>query len=526
MRADPGLDAPARTFAKDAFSPGGRRAAVVVVGVVALASVVVYRNVLRSYFWSDDFVWFYLLGDSSLTEFLLTPIGGHTLVARNALLALTHAVAGLDPRPYFALALAIHALNVALLFRILWHVTGRTALAGLGALAWGTCPAASETLAWYSAHAEVAATACVLIAFDRVAARVGNDDPLGSRDLGWIGVWLALGSAFFGTTIAVAIVLPIAIAALSPRTMTEGHGRRAVLTAAGTTIALYALLQTIATWVYGTPLIPLTTARWFVARTWPAVTTFVELLRVGTASIVLGAWWSASPRPDHVSWVVLLVAAGVVVAGVAAGRGYERRVVLGFAVVALGNYALIAAARGPEAEPFWRRTPAEVAASLRYHYMAQAFLVATLSTSLAALARRVSPAACSALAIVFSVLLLVGVARHGVRVDLHDAARREIEEKLGRLQAEIATTRAGETLHIENEPVAAFGWMPNTVIPLPGLAALFVIAFPPDEVDDARIRFVERDPRELERFRDRGGRLGPLLEPPAAGEGGTAAGRR
>src|SRR5262245_21866578 len=294
-----------------------------------------------------------------------------------------------------------------------------------------------------------------------------------------------------------------------------------VLTAAAATLVLYTLLQAIAAGIYRTPLVPLTTARWFVARAWPAVATFVELLRVGTASIVLGAWWSASPHPDYVSWVVLLVTAGVVLAGVAAGREHERRVVLGFALVALGSYALIAAARGPGAERFWRRTPPEVPASLRYHYMAQAFLVAMLAAALAALARRVSPATSSAVAIGCSVLLLVGAGYHGVRVDLHDAARREIREKLGRLQAQIATTRAGETLHIENEPVAAFGWMPNSVIPLPGLAALYVIAFPPDQVDDARMRFVEHDPRELELFRTRGGRLGALLEQPAAGEGRT-----
>src|SRR5262245_29498790 len=143
MPAGSRLDVPARNLAP-APARRGRGAAVAIGGVAALASVVVYRDVLRSYFWADDFVWLYLLSDSSLAELLLTPIGGHSLVARNAVLALTHALAGLDARPYFALALAIHALNVVLLFRMVWRVTGTAAVAGLGALAWGTCPRSEE----------------------------------------------------------------------------------------------------------------------------------------------------------------------------------------------------------------------------------------------------------------------------------------------------------------------------------------------------------------------------------------------
>jgi hypothetical protein len=50
--------------------------------LAAGVSAAVYRDVLRSYFWSDDFVLLYMLRDMSLPEFLLTPFGGHT-VGRN-----------------------------------------------------------------------------------------------------------------------------------------------------------------------------------------------------------------------------------------------------------------------------------------------------------------------------------------------------------------------------------------------------------------------------------------------------------
>src|SRR5262245_18337550 len=96
----------------------------------AATSLVVWRDVWRAYFWGDDFVWMYLLRDAGLAEVLFTPSGGHTLVARNAAFALLDRIAGLDPRPYFAVVLLTHASNVLLLHRLIRLLTGSVALAG------------------------------------------------------------------------------------------------------------------------------------------------------------------------------------------------------------------------------------------------------------------------------------------------------------------------------------------------------------------------------------------------------------
>src|SRR5438105_2317115 len=98
----------------------GRLAARFAAAVAALAAAVVYRQVLGGYFWNDDFAWLFVLHDRGLTEFLLTPQGGQSLVARNALFAALDGLAGLDPRPWFALVLLTHVLNVGLLARVVW----------------------------------------------------------------------------------------------------------------------------------------------------------------------------------------------------------------------------------------------------------------------------------------------------------------------------------------------------------------------------------------------------------------------
>src|SRR5262245_41085739 len=124
----------------------GRRAAVAAMAAAAVAAAVAYRGVLGAYFWNDDFVWLFLLHDRGLGEDLLTPLGGHALLARNAVIALLDRLAGLDPRPWFATVLATHALNAALVARVAWLASGRSAVAAAVAIAWGTCPLAAETL--------------------------------------------------------------------------------------------------------------------------------------------------------------------------------------------------------------------------------------------------------------------------------------------------------------------------------------------------------------------------------------------
>src|SRR5262245_44623537 len=105
----------------------GHRWALLVGVCAAIASMAAYRAVLGAYFWNDDFVWLYLLRDRSLAEFLFTPLGGHSLVARNAMFALTDVLAGFHPGPYFAIVLLTHGLNVALLAGLIWRLTGRPA---------------------------------------------------------------------------------------------------------------------------------------------------------------------------------------------------------------------------------------------------------------------------------------------------------------------------------------------------------------------------------------------------------------
>jgi hypothetical protein len=491
---------------------GETRGTVALVVVLAAGtSALAYRGVLESYFWSDDFVLLYMLRDMSLPEFLLTPFGGHTVVARNVLFALTHAWAGLDPRPYFVTVVATHALNVALLGRLVWRLTGSIVVTGFGALAWGICPTAGASLSWYAAHSQVAATTCLLLAFERVARRAGHDARLSPRDLVVSCLWLCLSLLFFGTVIAVALVWPIVVLLLFPHTVSDRRRLGAIVGAAVAVFVVYEALQRAARMLYATPYTPGPLLDLVVEHPRPAVIAFLQLIRVGVTSLVLGAWWTPAPQSDFVSWLTLLLAAVTWVVALAAAGVDARRKLAAFTLVALAIYALTAVARAPAARELAGWTAARLAATLRYHYAAQAFLVAALCVA----ADTARAGIRDAVAIAGATGLLLGTIYRGVQVDQHDATRSAVAAALSEMRAQIEATPRGQTAYIPDRAVFGFGWMPGTMTPLPGLSSLFAIISPSDEVDGRAVRFTEATPAVAAAIRQHGGRLARLVVPPA-----------
>jgi hypothetical protein len=486
---------------------------VLIAAGAAIVSMVVYRGVLGAYFWSDDFTWLYILHDRSLAEFLFTPIGGHSPVARNAVFALTNALAGFDPRPYFAVVLLTHGLNAGLLATLIQRLTGRPWVAAIGAAAWGTCPAASGTLDWYSAYQEVAATTCILLLFLRLTARSDDGGALARRDLAVISACLGLSLLFSGTAVAVALALPLVIALLS--TASRRGGERRVIAVSAGVLGLYLLLQGLGTRVYGAPNVAIDVVCWCARSPARVVKTGVHLVRVGLASLLLGSWWRPGDRSDLPSWLALAGGAAGLMTGYGMASPQRRRVLLAFIGLAIVVYALVALARGPASAFLLGTSPAEVGATLRYHYIAQAFLAVALCVATDAVARSGRSMLAGVGAACWALALAAGALVHPVSIDRHDAARIEVARALESLRDQLAAVPPEQAVYIRNEPITAFGWMPNTFVRPPGLAALFIIAVEPDELGGRRVQFIEPNSTVIDLFARPGVRMAKLLVPPS-----------
>ena len=184
--------------------------------VALLASAFVYAPIRESFFIWDDFYNFLMVCDEGALRFIVTPMAGHMLYVRNAVLALSWTLFGLSAAPYFWLVLVTHLVNVWLLFRLVIRLTERPVAAAAVAVLWGTCPLHVEPLAWYAVFGQVLATTAMLAVLTDAAGFV---DPSRRLSGGCVVLWdavLLAGATSFGTGIAAAVTVPSSVLLLVP----------------------------------------------------------------------------------------------------------------------------------------------------------------------------------------------------------------------------------------------------------------------------------------------------------------------
>src|SRR5215470_18702146 len=97
----------------------------------------VYWSLIRNYFFGDDFSNLWTLINNGVGRFLLAMNGGHMLVVRNFVFALSYGLFGMHAAAYFWVVLGIHLLNVYLLFVVARGLVGGWRLAAVIAALWG-----------------------------------------------------------------------------------------------------------------------------------------------------------------------------------------------------------------------------------------------------------------------------------------------------------------------------------------------------------------------------------------------------
>src|SRR5262249_58942101 len=121
-----------------------------------------------------------------------------------------------------------------------------------------------------------------------------------------VGFW----GFFSGPGLGFAFAGPVAIVSLSPPSRATLVTVLALVAVSTMVLALYASLQLTARWLYAAPVIPADVLRWLSKRPVDAAVTFGHLVRVGTASLLLGAWYPSGARPDALSWLTVVAGAG------------------------------------------------------------------------------------------------------------------------------------------------------------------------------------------------------------------------
>ena len=475
-----------------------------------------YLPLLRIDFYADDLLHLLNIENGGLRAFLLTPYGGHNLLARNLVFLASWEAFGLRAPFYFATVLLTHLLNVALLFGVLRRMTHGGALACFGAALWGTLPLCLGTLGWYSVYGQVLVATILLVVLHRLAGIAAADGRLpASEACLWYGL-LLVGTTCFGVGIGVASVFPVVVFLLLPSAWSQPRMRMAWLLLPAVTIGLYFGFRRLYPFIATVNLAEAIQnhAAWRGVGAAPPV--LAHLLTYSAAAAVLG-YFLPKESPSMAAWL----AASAFVAGLALlvvrGEARSRRLAAAMVVLATGMYLVIAVGRGYTYVLF-KLGPAVAGRTARYHYAGSLPVVILLCLIVEQLGRlpgvRRVP---GPLALACGLgIIVAGMSTVGLTVLDHQATRNYLRRTTETLPTMIRAWPPGATAYVENDrpPRAMLGAVLSP-IDFPGRAAVFVLLQPSDQFEGRTVRFVEHDPGVVGSHAARPGtRLGGLLVSP------------
>lgn len=460
-----------------------------------LLSMWVYRKLVNVYFNSDDFLNLYFIVNKTPLDYLLRPHGGHLLFVRNAVFYGSFQLFGAYPEYYFATVLLTHMLNVALLFLVMWRLTGN-GIAGAGASAlWGICPVHAGTLGWYSVYGQVLVAAILLTLLNQAVRPISDGTPLPRGALLAWPLLLLVASTCFGIGIGVTMIAPVVVFLLLPPSPRRTWTCVVLCMLALSMPYLYAKALLLHEWYSGA------SAEGFAASVafQQSTISLHQLMMVaylascGLGSIVIGFFGTVDAFPPS-AWIISGVFAGAVAMTFVGSDARVRRALLACAVLAFGCYGIIAQGR---AQFFQAETLAAGAAQARYHYVATLPFAAMLGLVLAQGARWLRLRSRAQVILLIGWLAIAGFSYRTAEpfLDLFPTARKETLIVINTVLKKVGQAWKVRDVFMRNYPFRAIGplYVLNQVA-FPGWAAVYTIFFPSNTIAGKHVFFVDNNP--------------------------------
>jgi hypothetical protein len=499
--------------------------------LAALVSLAVLSPLVNRTLHYDEFIHLFNLVNYGVVELLATPHGGHLLYLSNLVYLMGFGLFGIDPTPYYVVALITHGLNVFLFQRVLDWMTDRPFLSGVAAALWGCSPVNEGAVGWFAVYGQLLVTFFLLwILLDAARAVRAKVAVAGWIQLRWALLLLAAAGSF-GFGLAVAAGFFAAIGLLLPGVPRR---RSVVRHFSSMVIALplvYAGVHALQNHLSDRP--PLFGLRHAAeGGTLPTLTELASGISLlwsyfsyGLSSVLLGPLLFSDPtgvvigplrgmppmeaamlcHGVAVSWLLLF--------GLALRRAdcEARSRALGLVLLAIACYGVVA---------FWKAASGaalqmsifvpQMQMLARYHYLPPLLLL-TASVCLLPRIPRVRARRIAAAAGLLVVVVSALFAHQAVR---KEPQRWSAERIVQRMDGEIRAQPVGGIVFLENRPLPISFPIKHEL--LPGRAALFVIVFPENTVHGRSVHFVEQDLELLSRLRQQPDtRIARLLLSPA-----------
>lgn len=459
-----------------------------------VTTFVVYFALTRVYLISDDFANMVTLVNRGIPYFLVEPFGGHMLLFRNALFALSFELFGLKAELYGWLTLITHLVNVALAFRLTRSLTGSPVLGAFAGIFWGASPLLAATLTWYSVHGQVVATMLLLIVLDALMQPRHQTGALPLRTALLWAFLLWLGATSFGVGIGIGIVFPLVLWLLRPSSIGEKTTRAVFLLLPIVVVATYFGSRWIFYQFNPKPFaesIALTAATGAVRH---EISLFGLFLTVSTSGLLRSFFYEplmfhAAPLPTP---ALAFLYASLVIGGLIVGDAPTRRRIAALLLLSFAIYGIIAFGRA--ATYRMMGVPMTVAAQTgRYHYTSTLPLAIAAALSVQALGRfALYPVQIPATVLVgWAAFTWYSYGTSGWAIQERAECREVVTSELRRIEAAVDARPPGTDVYLPNPP------LPKTVTvfmgysEIPGPAALFALQYPTNELHGRRVHFVE-----------------------------------
>lgn len=454
------------------------------------ASAVVYYPLLENYFASDDFLNLYRILNCGFWEYILTPHGGHTLVARNLIFYLCAWAFGINPVGYFWVVLITHLGNVALLLLLLRRMTGSTRLACLGATLWGTSPVHDGALGWYAVYGHVMATTVLLLIL-RWALDIDAQPPdqqRRTRRACYIAAMI--GTVSFGVGIGIAMVLPFVVALLAPSTRSSARWRIPLLSLLGVVPLVYVGLFAVNGFFFDEGVETPGVVVKYIVQLWDTIIpNTIHLMSYGLMRLLTAFRFDPSWVTPTTSYTVLGVFSAITLLAAWAARVEIRRAMAASVLLILACYGFIAMGR---VVFFQALTSSMMAIQPRYHYAGLVPFTLLVCLVLASAGRsRIFSAPVKTIALIGALSLLgFSYANSDFQVDHHFESRVQIDEVMTSVMSAVGAVQVGDDVYIPNRSFAGMFIVPPTVFP--GWAAVFAIYHRTNVIEGRHVYFVDK----------------------------------
>jgi hypothetical protein len=470
--------------------------------VFSLAAVLVVNfQLLFTFFFADDFLWFYQISNWNPLEFIFLSIGGHLFIFRNLILYCMFKLFGLNSVVYFLTVLLTHLGSAYILYKIIYLLTNKPQIAAVGMMIWGICPVNYATLAWYSAYGQIlVGFFFLLFLYDLLRMEKGKILFSMKIVIRW-SIYLFLMAASYGTGLAIACLSPIVIVIILWKNNQKWKIAAAMLPVIALILLLFIFKDSIYYYFSGE-----------VSNTKPvalgvALSNYKIILemfiRMCAYSIYCMAafpmlFLSSTKKFSTTAFISIPV---IILFIVLFFRSKEyRRHYAVLSLIFLGLIGLTAYGRAPILNAFGL-TMAAAAITPRYYYVIFIMVVLILSLMADELFNSFPKMAKVIVPFVFIVIALsiypsIDLAK---RIDIYNSSvkvRKIYYNTITDIEKTIRAYPEGSFVLIDNK-------MNDPIIPtlfpsdtdFPGKAAIFSIKYPNNTVEGRRVYFVEKDCR-------------------------------